>query len=162
GGRAHGTEESSITEQQPSAAVANTPPDSSSASSPLGQMLLRSKRVEIGVENNNACRQDGVERIEIVDQRDVYRRCQQNAMGLIDLQSEISELEASADPTDRRRGHELGRRRDWLREEVRAYVEQQFLLHADVAGRRVRDDLLRTVRLSALDQRHRRHVEDLV
>lgn len=162
GGRAHGTEESTITEQQPSAAVANTPPDPSSARSPLGQMLLRGNRVEIGVEINNAGRQVGIERIEIFTQKGVYSRRILEAMGLLDLQSEISELEASADPTDRRRGHELGRRRDWLREEVRAYVEQQFLLHADVAGRRVRDDLLRTVRLSALDQRHRRHVEDLV
>jgi uncharacterized protein with von Willebrand factor type A (vWA) domain len=83
-------------------------------------------------------------------------------MGLIELQREIGALEASGDANERRLGHDLNRRRDWLREEVRAFVEHQFLLHADVTGRRVREDLLRTVRLSAIDQRHHRLVQDIV
>jgi uncharacterized protein with von Willebrand factor type A (vWA) domain len=162
GGRARSTEEPTVADEQPSAAVAHTPPDPSSARSSLGQMLLRGNRVEIGIAINNAGREVGIERIEFFTQKGVYSRRILEAMGLLALQEEIAERESSAEPAERRIGHELGRRRDWLREEVRAYVEQQFLLHADVTGRRLRDDLLRTVRLSALDQRHRRHVEDLV
>ncbi|HEY8539467.1 MAG TPA: VWA domain-containing protein, partial [Steroidobacteraceae bacterium] len=162
GGRARGTAQPTAADAQSADAHASTPYDPNGASSALGQMLLRGNRVEIGVAISNAGRQVGIERIELFTQKGIYSRRILEAMGLVELQSEISSLESSAEPADRRLGHELGRRRDWLREEVRAYVEQQFLLHADVTGRRLRDDLLRTVRLSALDQQHRRHVEDIV
>ena len=132
------------------------------AQSALGQLLLRGNRIEIGMAIANAGQRVGVERIEVFTQKGVYSRRILEALGLVALQNEIARLDASGDGGERRLGHDLGRRRDWLREEVRAYVEQQFLLHADVTGRRVREDLLRTVRLSAIDQRHHRLVQDIV
>jgi uncharacterized protein with von Willebrand factor type A (vWA) domain len=130
--------------------------------SELGRMLMRGNRLEIGVAIAAAGQQVGVERIEVFTQKGVYSRRILEAMGLIELQNEIASLEESADPQARRLGYDLNRRRDWLREEVRAYVEQQFLLHADVSGQRLREDLLRTVRLSSLDHRHHRFVQELV
>jgi uncharacterized protein len=130
--------------------------------SALGQMLLRGNRIEIGMAITAAGQRVGVERIEVFTQKGVYSRRILESMGLIDLQAEIGSLEASSDPSERRLGHDLSRRRDWLREEVRTYVEHQFLLHADVSGRRLREDLLRTVRLSSLDHRHHRLVQDIV
>jgi uncharacterized protein len=130
--------------------------------SALGQLLLRGNRIEIGMAIAAAGQRVGVERIEVFTQKGVYSRRILEAMGLIDLQAEIGGLEASADANERRLGHDLSRRRDWLREEVRTYVEHQFLLHADVSGRRLREDLLRTVRLSSLDHRHHRLVQDIV
>jgi uncharacterized protein len=136
--------------------------ETSHAESALGQLLLRGNRMEIGMTIAAAGQRVGVERIEVFTQKGVYSRRILEAMGLIELQSEIGALETSSNANARRLGHDLSRRRDWLREEVRTYVEQQFLLHADVTGRRLREDLLRTVRLSSLDHRHQRQVQDLV
>jgi uncharacterized protein with von Willebrand factor type A (vWA) domain len=130
--------------------------------SQLGQLLLRGNRTEIGMAIAAAGQQIGVERIEVFTQKGVYARRVLEAMGFIELQSEIAALDDSGDAAQRTLGHNLGRRRDWLREEVRAYVEHQFLLHADVSGKRLREDLLRTVRLSVLDHRHHRLVQDIV
>jgi uncharacterized protein with von Willebrand factor type A (vWA) domain len=130
--------------------------------SALGQLLMRGNRVEIGMAMSAAGQRAGVGQIEVFTQKGVYSRRVLEAMGLVSLQTEIGTLDASGRPNERRLGHELARRRDWLREEVRAYVEHQFLLHADVTGRRLREDLLRSVRLSAIDQRHHRIVQDIV
>jgi uncharacterized protein len=132
------------------------------AQSALGQLLMRGNRIEIGVAISAAGQQIGVERIEVFTQKGVYSRRILEAMGLTGLQNEIAQLEVASAASERRLGHHLSRLRDWLREEVRAYVEHQFLLHADVTGRRLREDLLRTVRLSALDHRHHRLVQDIV
>jgi uncharacterized protein len=130
--------------------------------SPLGQLLMRGNRIEVGAAISAAGQHTGVERIEVFTQKGVYSRRILEAMGLVELQNEIARLGVASAASERRLGHDLSRRRDWLREEVRAYVEHQFLLHADVTGRRLREDLLRTVRLSALDQRHHRLVQDIV
>jgi uncharacterized protein with von Willebrand factor type A (vWA) domain len=84
------------------------------------------------------------------------------AMGLAPLQQEIATLTESPAIPDRRLAQDLVQRRDWLRERVRDYVEHQFLLHADVTGRRLREDLLRTVRLSSVEQRHHRLIQEVV
>jgi uncharacterized protein with von Willebrand factor type A (vWA) domain len=149
-------------DQQADPANAGATSDAAVVQSALGQMLMRGNRIEISMAIASAGRAVGVERIEVFTQKGVYSRRILETMGLVELQSEIGELDASDAANERRLGHDLGRRRDWLREEVRAYVEQQFLLHADVTGRRVREDLLRTVRLSAIDQRHHRLVQDIV
>jgi uncharacterized protein with von Willebrand factor type A (vWA) domain len=83
-------------------------------------------------------------------------------MGHAELQQEIFKLTASGAIPDRRLAQDLGRRTDWLRERVRDYVEHQFLLHADVTGRRLRESLLRNLRLSILEQRHHRMLQDIV
>jgi uncharacterized protein with von Willebrand factor type A (vWA) domain len=151
--------ERSDTQAAPATVTSSFPADSHSQ---LGQLLLRGNRVEIGLAIASGGQHVGVERIQVFTQKGIYARRILEAMGLVELQNEIASLNDSEDAAQRRLGHDLGRRRDWLREEVRAYVEHQFLLHADVSGRRLREDLLRTVRLSALDHRHHRLVQDIV
>jgi hypothetical protein len=130
--------------------------------SALGQLLARGNQTEIGAAINSAGRRVNVHEIEVFTQKSVYTRRIMDAMGLAELQQEIVQLGASAAVADRRLGHDLSRRRDWLRERVRDYVEHQFLLHADVTGRRLREDLLRDVRLGAFDTRYRRVAQDLI
>ena len=62
----------------------------------------------------------------------------------------------------RRMGQELKRRREWLREQVRDYVERQFLLHADASGKRLREELLRKVKLSNVEHRSFRLIQEIV
>ncbi len=134
----------------------------SAPQSPLGQLLARGNQLEITIAINTAGRQINVHEIEVFTQKGVYTRRIMDALGNAELQQEITRFTDSAALPDRRRAVDLTRRRDWLRERVRDYVEHQFLLHADVTGRRLREDLLRDVRLSALEQRHYRLLHDLV
>jgi uncharacterized protein len=134
----------------------------SAPQSALGQLLVRGNQMEITIAINAAGRQVNVHEIEVFTQKGVYTRRIMDAMGHAGLQEEIARLAESAAIPDRRRAVDLTHRRDWLRERVRDYVEHQFLLHADVTGRRLREDMLRDVRLSALEQRHHRMLHDLV
>jgi hypothetical protein len=131
-------------------------------SSPLGQMLIRGNELEINVAIGAAGRAVNVHEIEVFTQKGVYTRRILDAMGAGALQQDIERLVQGATAAERGLGQDLTRRRDWLRERVRDFVEHQFLLHADVTGRRLREDLLRSIRLSALEHRHHRLLEELV
>lgn len=136
--------------------------DMSSPQSSLGQLLTRANSIEINIAINSAGQQIKVQQIELFTQKGLYTRRILDAMGHAELQEEIFTLSDSPAVPDRRLAQDLGRRRDWLHERVRDYVEHQFLLHADVTGRRLRESLLRNVRLSSLDQRHQRQLQDIV
>jgi uncharacterized protein with von Willebrand factor type A (vWA) domain len=140
-------------------------PDAGAMSEPrsvLGQLLVRGNAAEITAAINAAGNEVKVHEIEVFTQKSVYTRRIMDAMGHAELQQEITTLGASAMIEDRRLAYDLTRRRDWLRERVRDFIERQFLLHADVTGRRLREDMLRTVRLSGLEQRHHRLMQELV
>ncbi|HWK49934.1 MAG TPA: VWA domain-containing protein [Steroidobacter sp.] len=132
------------------------------AQSVLGQLLTRANTIEINMAISAAGQQVNVHQIELFTQKGVYTRRILEAMGHAELQQEIFTLTASDTIPDRRLAQDLGRRRDWLRERVRDHVEHQFLLHADVTGRRLRESLLRNLRLSTLEQRHHRLLQGLV
>ena len=134
----------------------------SKARSALGQLLTRANTIEINMAITAAGQQVNVHEIELFTQKGVYTRRILEAMGHAALQQELFTLTGSDAIPDRRLAQDLGRRRDWLRERVRDYVEHQFLLHADVTGRRLRESLLRNLRLSSLEQRHYRLLQDLV
>lgn len=138
------------------------PGEMSPAQSALGQMLRRGNHIEIVAAIASAGRQVNVHQIEVFTQKGVFTRRIMDAMGHADLQDEIDRQTQSMDRRDRRSAHDLTQRRDWLRERVREFVERQFLLHADVTGRRLREDMLRGVRLSSLEQRHHRSIQGLV
>ena len=83
-------------------------------------------------------------------------------MGLAELMGEIGDLRHSPRVPERRLGQELKKRREQLRELVRDYVERQFLLHADASGRRLREELLQKVKLSNVEHRNFRLVQEVV
>jgi len=134
--------------------------------SSLGQLLMRGNTMEINIEMHAAGERANVQRIEVFTQKGVYTQRMLDAMGGAELQHEVAALAQSTDQSttsgSRQLGTELAHRRDWLREMIRGYVEEQFLLHADVTGRRLREDLLRNVRMASIDARHRRLVQDTV
>jgi uncharacterized protein with von Willebrand factor type A (vWA) domain len=134
----------------------------SAPESALGELLGRGNAGEIGAAINSAGGQVKVHEIDVFTQKGVYTRRILEAMGYVELQQEIVGLEGGSDVAQRQRARNLARRRDWLREQVRNYVERQFLLHADVSGRRLREDLLRNVRLAGLDRRHQHALEQIV
>jgi len=138
------------------------PGEMSEASSPLGQLLMHDSKVELSVATAEAGEAVGIRDIQVFTQKGLYTRKIMEQMGLADLNREITDLRDSRRIPDRRLGQELRGRREWLREQVRDYVERQFLLHADATGHRLREELLRKVKLSNVEQRNFRLIQEVV
>jgi len=138
------------------------PGEMTQPSSALGQLIMGDSKVELSVAVATAGEAVNVRDIEVFTQKGLYTRRIMEQMGLADLNREISALRQAASVPERRLGQELKHRRDWLREQVRDYVERQFLLHADVSGRRLREELLRKVKLSNIEQRSFRLIQEIV
>lgn len=128
----------------------------------LGKLLMRGDRMEIGAAISEAGERANVRDIKVFTQKGVYTRKVMNAMGLEALNGEIETLRGSEPSSNQRLASALTRRREWLRERVRDYVEHQFLLHADVTGKRLQEELLKTIRLSNADQRSLRRMQEMV
>ena len=136
--------------------------DMSSPVSDLGKLLMQDSRVELSVKMADAAKSVEIENIQVFTQKGLYTRRIMDEMGLADLLKEISSLKQSFHLPDRRLAQELKRRQEWLREQVRDYVERQFLLHADATGMRLREDLLRKVKLSNVEHRNFRLIQEIV
>ena len=134
----------------------------SDPTSALGKLLIAGARTELSMAMASAAEAVNLKEIQVFTQKGLYTRRIMEAMGLNDLSREISSLRQSRATPARRLGQELKKRREWLREQVRDYVEQQFLLHADATGRRLREDLLRKVKLSNVEQRNFRLIQEVV
>lgn len=132
------------------------------ASSPLGRLLMSDARAELSVAMAEAGTAVGVRDIAVFTQKGLYTRRILEHMGLGALNEEISERASSLQAPERHLAGELRRRREWLREQVRDYVEREFLLHADASGHRLREELLRRVKLSNVEQRNFRLLQEVV
>ena len=130
--------------------------------SALGKLLIHEGNVELTMRMAEAAKEANLTEIQVFTQKGLYTRKIMDAMGLADLVAEIGELRASTHIPERRLAQELKRRRDWLRELVRDYVERQFLLHADATGKRLREDLLQKVKLSNVEHRNFRLIQEIV
>ncbi len=138
------------------------PGEMADATSTLGKLLMSNSRVELSVAMAQAGEEADVREIQVFTQKGLFARRIMDGMGLGDLNKEINELKEAPQVPSRRLSQELRRRRDWLREEVRDYVERQFLLHADASGKRLREELLRKVKLSNVEHRSFRLIQEIV
>lgn len=134
----------------------------SEPNSALGQLLMDEDKTRLSMAIADAAQDVQLEEIKVFTQKGLYTRRMLESMGLGDLQTELRELEQSDQLPDRRLEGSLRRRLDGLREQVRDHVERQFLLHADARGDRLRQDMLRRVKLSNVEQRNFRHLRLLV
>ena len=128
----------------------------------LGKLLMLDSRVELSMSVAQAGEAVDVREIQVFTQKGLYTRRIMDEMGLAELNGEIGTLRDSPAIPERRLGQELRKRRDWLREQVRDYVERQFLLHADASGKRLREELLRKVKLSNVEHRSFRLIQEIV
>ncbi len=130
--------------------------------SQLGKLLMRNDRIELNLQVTEAAKEVDLQKIQVFTQKGLYTRRIMEQMGLADLQREISSAKNSKELPVRRLGRELKHRQDWLREQVRDYVEKQFLLHADAQGLKLREELLRKIKLSNVEHRNFRLVQEIV
>ena len=130
--------------------------------SKLGMLLLSGNRTELTIALAEAGREVEVNQIVVFTQKGLYTRKIMDAMGLKELQEEISELQSHGGPPQRTLSGKLKKARDQLREQVRDYVEKQFFLHADESGKQLREELLKKVKLSNLEKRNFKDVQEVV
>ena len=134
----------------------------SAPTSALGTLLMQDSKVELSMAMSAAGEAVDVREIQVFTQKGLYTRRIMDQMGLVELNREIAGAREDPAVPVRRLGQELRRRRDWLRGQVRDYVERQFLLHADASGKRLREELLRKVKLSNVEHRSFRLIQEIV
>lgn len=132
------------------------------AQSPLGKLLTEGSRTDQTIAMVEAGRAVEVNQIVVFTQKGLYTRKIMDEMGLKGLNNEISELQEEGGVAERNLSKKLGRARELLRERVRDYVEKQFFLHADEQGKQLREELLRKVKLSSLEKRNFKDVQEIV
>ncbi len=130
--------------------------------SALGQLLLSGDKNELSIKIAEAGRAVEVNQIVVFTQKGLYTRKIMDHMGLRELQDEIGELQQNEGLAQINLASRLTKARDLLRERVRDYVERQFFLHADETGKQLREELLRKVKLSNLERRNFKEVQEIV
>ena len=144
---------------------ASTPPDQSAAEAAeadLINILERGDRAELQRRLAEAARRAGVTDIRFFTQRGMYGLKIQREMGSERLDDMIADARDSADPAQQSEGARLAALREILRAEVRDYVERQLQLFAANAGRRLREEILESVRLSAVERTDMKLMHELV
>ncbi len=111
--------------------------------SELGKLLLLGSRAELMVKIIEAGRKVEVKQIVVFTQKGLYTRKIMDDMGLKGLQDEVKELKNLKGKPETNLARKLERGKEALREQVRDYVEKQFLLHADETGKELREELLK-------------------
>ena len=159
GGGGHGGEPAEDAHDAANSAVlsesrTNTPgPSFAPARSPLGQQLMTDDRNALAMAIAQAARRHGLEDIKVFTQQGLYTRRILDSMGREPLMNEILAGEAASADGERALAAELRRRYEQLRAQVRDHVEDQFVLHADAQGERLRERLLYRARLAAISRR---------
>ncbi len=138
----------------------NQAAQSDQPSSELGQLLLQGSNQAIATALANAGSAANVGQIRVITQKGLYGRRMMMEMGLEQLEQEMWQAESSEDEGQQNLGRALRSARDQLREEVRSYVERQFLLQATGESRALRESVMMETRLDNL--REFKNVQSLV
>ena len=125
---------------------------------PLMQSLLNNNRNELTLAMNQAGERVGLPQIQMFTQKGQFTRQILDAMGEEHIRNMVIELERDADPALPL----LQRYRDILREQVRDYVEREYLLHAEGKTRQFMDDILARTRLNNIEHVYLHKVQELI
>jgi uncharacterized protein len=126
--------------------------------SPLMQSLVNNDRNELTVAIGRAAEQVGLRQIQMFTQKGQFTRKILDAMGEEQLRAAVIELERQQSPALL----DLQRYRDILREQVRDFVEREYLLHAEGKTRQFMDDLLTKTRLNNIEHMYLHKVHELI
>ena len=126
--------------------------------SPLMQNLVDNNRNELTVAMNRAAERVGLQQIQMFTQKGQYTRKILDQMGEEHIRNAVIELERTGSPAL----IEVQRYRDILREQVRDYVEREYLLHAEGKTRQFMDEILSKTRLNNIEHMYLHKVYELV
>lgn len=126
--------------------------------SPLMQALVNNDRNALTVAMTRAGEGAGLKQIQMFTQKGQFTRRILDAMGEEQIRAGVIELERQQSPALPL----LQRYRDILREQVRDYVEREYLLHAQGKNQQFMEDILSKTRLSNIEHSYLHRVHELV
>lgn len=119
----------------------------------LGELLLSDDRAALATAMEQAARDAGLENIRFFTQKNLYARRMLDRMGLRPLEREIEAERQTGTPDLVQRADRLQARLDYLRDQVRDFVERHLVLFARGDTEAFREELLKSARLSNLERR---------
>lgn len=130
--------------------------------SSLSQMLLSDDSAAMAVAIATAGSEQNVQQMQIFTQKPLFTYRIMNSMGNERLNQELLELDESSELGDRQLALELRRGQARLLDQVKDYVEQQYLLFAEAKGTQLRESTLQSVKLTNVDFHYVKHMSQLV
>ena len=131
--------------------------------SDLANTLLEGSQAEIMLAIADAAEESEIREIKYFTQRSVFTRRILEQMGVGKLEDEIMQMGAQNDggePSELEQ--ELRNQLTGLRERVSNYVQQQFLLHGDVSGEQLREQVFKSMNMAQIDRSYMQEVHSLV
>ena len=126
--------------------------------SELMQNLLNNDRNALSVAMTAAGERVGLQQIQMFTQKGQYTRKILDELGEQHIRQAVIDLESADSPALA----ELQRYRDILREQVRDYVEREYLLHAEGSNRQFMEDILSKTRLNNIERHYLDRVHELI
>lgn len=140
------------------AAAADSPALAELMQSELMQNLLDNDRNALSVAMTTAGDRVGLQQIQMFTQKGQYTRKILDELGEQHIRQAVIELERNESPALA----ELQRYRDILREQVRDYVEREYLLQAEGSNRQFMEEILSKTRLNNIERHYLDRVHELV
>ncbi len=125
---------------------------------PLMQNLISNNRTELTLAIAQAAERVGLRQIQIFTQKGQYTRRILDALGEEHIRNAVISLEHNDNPAL----PVLQAYRDRLREQVRDYVEREYLLHAEGKNQQFMNDILSRTRLSNIEHAYLHRVHELI
>lgn len=148
-----------VNDQQETKSEQNEAPQ---AQSQLAKMLLEGDTASLATEMKKAAREVGLTDIWFFTQKSLYAQKIMQKMGLRDLQNDIAAMGKGDCPSSIAQAGELRNAKDYLTEGVKDFVEQQLSMYGRNATRNLREDHLKSSKLSNIEQRDFHVMHDLV
>ncbi|MBL4608312.1 MAG: VWA domain-containing protein, partial [Pseudomonadales bacterium] len=130
--------------------------------SSLAKLLLNGGRANLTIALAEAARAVKLNNIKFFTQKGLYTRKIMVHIGLEEMEQEMFQLEKSDDIYGRALGRKIRGAREYLRSEVRDYVEKQFLVVADAEGKELKDEITRHIKLTNIELRGFSNIKKVV
>lgn len=128
----------------------------------LGHILLSGDRNELAVALANAAHEVHLEKIKALRERSLYTHRILLHLGINQLNEEINQLIQRNDEESAATGQLLQEARLYLTEQIRAYVEEQYLLIVDGSGQRFIADAVTRTRFTDMQPYYFEHIREVI
>ena len=128
------------------------------AQTSLMKNLMTNNRTELALSLRRAAEEVSLSKIKLFTQKGLYTRKILDSMGEEHIRNTIEIMEKSNDQSL----NEIKAYRDMLRQEVKNFVEHEYLLQAEALNKQLSDDILIDVRLSNIESYYLHRAKDLI
>jgi len=161
GGQPSGSGEGGATDKPQTGELNETEYDEANLNQTLMEMLEAGDRTSLSMAIARAGEQVGIRNIRFFTQRGLYGRRIMERIGLQEITDQIIAAER-AEGVGGPQVEALKGMREMLRQDVDDYVERNLQLHAQNEGKRLREEVLESVRLTNVDIRDFKVMQQLV